>query len=75
MVDLGPLCRCLRPPGVFQGASFVDRIRLRCQCRFCLEKVVVAGNGTAVFPAVSSEQKSWFFLGLELGSGPSLGSS
>ena len=50
MVDLGPLLRCLRPPGVLQGASFVDLNRPRCQHLFCLEKMVVAGNGTTVFP-------------------------
>ena len=50
MVDLGPLLRCLSLPGGLQGASFADLNRPRCQHRFCLEKVVVAGNGTTVFP-------------------------
>lgn len=40
-----------------------------------VREVVVAGNGTAVFPAISSEQKSRLYLGLELGSDLSLGSS
>ena len=36
--------------------------------------MLVAGNGTAVIPAMSLEQKSWFCLGFENESGPSVGS-
>lgn len=75
VLDLAPLSGCLRPTQCFRaspgsGAS----IPLSRESTF-IRKVVVAGNGTAVTPAVNSEHKSWFCYGLELRSGASLCSS
>lgn len=75
VLNLAPLSACLRPTQCFRaspgsGAS----IPLSRESAF-IRKLVVAGNGTAVIPAVNSEHKSRICYGLELRSGASLCSS